>query len=294
MSESSPKILWHYTTIETAAKILLGRTLWATHAAFLNDSSEYLHGLNIISILLNELSKSGEFDRAKYKILFDSIGIDAEQEIDIDDKQKYEKILQYLGYIVSFSEKKDLLSLWRAYTPNGGCAIGFDKEELDKLCSEDGCSLQKCLYIDEPSSLKPKIMEIIEKIKNSESKKSNSNTQTTRKEAEQILSQWQDEISSLEARIKHPAFKEENEWRIVISSSEKLQVQFDTLKPHIVLGLNSHFKFHSLIKEIIISPHGSFEQSKLFLTLLRDRLKIELKIEDFFDIGKSQIPYRNL
>ena len=48
-------IIWHYTSMDVFKKMMFGETgLYATHARFLNDSSEIRYGLQLIQSLAEE------------------------------------------------------------------------------------------------------------------------------------------------------------------------------------------------------------------------------------------------
>ena len=46
-SNTPPNILWHYTSTQAAADIITNDELWVTDQRFLNDTSEFSHGLEI-------------------------------------------------------------------------------------------------------------------------------------------------------------------------------------------------------------------------------------------------------
>ncbi len=56
--------------------------------------------------------------------------------------------LPHYMFVFSLTEKGNILSQWRAYTPSGeaGVSIGFSKEGLEKIAAKKGFELIKCLY----------------------------------------------------------------------------------------------------------------------------------------------------
>src|ERR1043165_4150287 len=95
-----PPIVYHYTSLDTAIKILNSLEMWCANVAFSNDPSEGDHGEQVIADVCAhdpDLKMAGA-----QKLIAD--------EID--------------SYAVSFSSEPNELTQWRAYCANGrGVAI---------------------------------------------------------------------------------------------------------------------------------------------------------------------------
>lgn len=208
------KNIAHYTRFEFVSKILESKQLWATNFQFLNDSSE----IHYAKELLRASFRLWELDHRDTKTT--------------DEVEKLiDELYVYLGteiYVTSFCEYPDpqggalnpqgkeegLLSMWRGYGKDGGCAIVFDKEEAGK-------SFLKNRGMDDSSHVKfhgvqygldkrnsdeffKKLQELSEKWKMSASEKIFCNR----------------EISSDALRVipfsKHRGFREEKELRLVV------------------------------------------------------------------------------
>jgi hypothetical protein len=104
-----PPVVYHYTSLDTAIKILNGFEMWCANVAFANDPSEGVHGQQVIA---DVLAKDRHFKLSgAQKLIAD--------EID--------------GYAVSFSAEPDQLTQWRSYCSNGrGVAIGIDTAVLSE------------------------------------------------------------------------------------------------------------------------------------------------------------------
>src|ERR1041384_1576734 len=107
----TPPTLYHYTTQAGLLGIFETNCLWATSARYLNDSSEYLYGLGLISERLTHKCRGSA--------------------IEPEHVEKLMAIAQSLSpfwgiCVVSLSSEGDLLSQWRAYAGgSGGFAVGF-------------------------------------------------------------------------------------------------------------------------------------------------------------------------
>ncbi len=107
-AESRPAIVYHYTSLDTAVKILNSFEMWCTNMAF-SDPSEGVYGESVIDGVCTR--DSDLFLAGARKLVAD--------EID--------------GYATSFSADPDELTQWRSYCSNGrGVAIGIDTEVLSK------------------------------------------------------------------------------------------------------------------------------------------------------------------
>jgi hypothetical protein len=97
--------LFHCTNAETVRLILDSRSLWATHAQFLNDTSEFHYGTELVKCCLEAAKLSATENKGKKFIH------DAQQLF-------FEKVLEDEGslpYVVAFSaDDGNRLSQWRA------------------------------------------------------------------------------------------------------------------------------------------------------------------------------------
>jgi hypothetical protein len=127
-AEHRPPVLYHYTSAEAAAKIIEGGTLWATEIGHLNDTSEFLYGIAAAEDLIAERQRHDEESTAVKGV--------AEARIDFLDL-----VLNELSdterpqvFVSSFSSLEDSRSQWGLYCRGlGGIAVGFDHEKLRRL-----------------------------------------------------------------------------------------------------------------------------------------------------------------
>ena len=103
-----PKKLYHYTSKEGFLGIIENKTLWASEILFMNDGKEACIPLEILKELLEE-------NKNEWK----------------DFLELYESVRGVETYVISFSEKKDDLNMWRAYGDNAsGICIEFNSCNL--------------------------------------------------------------------------------------------------------------------------------------------------------------------
>ena len=117
--EPRPEIVYHYTSLDTAIKILNSLEMWCTNVAFSNDPSEGIYGQGVIDRVC---ATDPDLLLAGARKLVST-------EID--------------GYAISFSEAPDELTQWRSYCSNGrGVSIGVDTDVLAKRGSVAFCQIE--------------------------------------------------------------------------------------------------------------------------------------------------------
>lgn len=154
VTEQYPELM-HYTTAAGLTGIVSNSTVWATHAAFLNDAEEMKHFFDVrlfdiafteVIDYANELSRSP--DSAK-KMEADG-GIDkiaCEEAMNLVAHLRSATLGFNQPYIFSMSAARDprvslsgLLSQWRGYGGDGGYAVVFDTIGFEHLLKLEGSS----------------------------------------------------------------------------------------------------------------------------------------------------------
>lgn len=149
LHEVHPELM-HYTGAAGLYGIVAEKTLWASHATFLNDSEEVVGFLDrrLPMILKPELKRHV----AESAELTAKVKVASQQGCDLLDqwwrklfeafKDAQEKTQDH--YVASFCaagnewvSQNGLLSQWRGYGPDGGYAIVFDTSGLSSLLAND-------------------------------------------------------------------------------------------------------------------------------------------------------------
>ncbi len=129
--------VYHYTDISGFISIMQNQELWASHIAFMNDKSEYLHGKELFQRQLKGKISSvpgreGEFLRQVIKSLDNEL---ADGFFTASSKDVFS---------LSFSHASDSLEMWRGYGKNSGIAIGFSHTKCGSLPGM--CLIRKEMY----------------------------------------------------------------------------------------------------------------------------------------------------
>ena len=245
-TQNHDNYLYHYTNLDAALSILKNKEIWLSEAASLNDTSE--------GILL-------------YKKL---IEISGNKQVR-DNIIETHTLLTKNTYIGSLSKFGNLLTLWRGY---GNISIGFDFWELRSsniIEDENGddfvtsaLAISSCDYLNK-SQIEKLAEDLIGKYEES-----------IRHDVYRLLS-----LGSIYFDIKHPAFLDEREARIVCYLYDRKPFTNAKGKKYI------KFKFDTkAIKRIVFGPSASED------TIEKVSQQISTNINlNHIKIYKSTIPF---
>jgi hypothetical protein len=186
--------LYHYTSPVGLAGMLEYRKLWFSQFAYSNDESEYSYAINLITSVLEEYG----------------LGKEAIYNFPTEDKIP-------LVFTFSLSEKGDLLSQWRGYCPDGGYSISFDTQQLNAMMSQYGLVIGKCVYDEglQKQLIRDHIIGYSSPADYEAAKKDYRVTSTKSWSYREL--HRQSALNRIAPLIKHPGFKEEEEWKIIKS-----------------------------------------------------------------------------
>lgn len=250
--------LFHYTDAHALFTILKKQELWLSDIRYMNDHSEFNHGIDVIKKLIKK--HHGAEAVRKFKWVADT-GKD------------------HLIGACSFSKEKDLLSQWRGYCPNGGYSIEFDRVELECVMEENSSILVDCAYEkgeqEKVANECVKITDILCKAKNGFIDKL-------------LLGNFWGPI----AQIKNKVFNEERESRIIYSQQPAnfcYRVRNELIIPYYAMKFPG-----KAIKKIMTGP---MQNQKLAEKSLRHYLRClfdtgQLGDCESIEIEHSKIPYR--
>ena len=206
------KRLVHYTSAESAFKIIAGRQVWLRNAQLMNDFSEIQHGINCLyrawespagkrlQALLDEL-KTGLRD--ELAALFDGHTLD----------------MKVATYIFSLSEHEDKedelgrLSMWRAYGGRAGVALVLNNTVFISETNEMNVISSPVFYHD-PQSFESWFQGWANNIVGAKDR--------IRQLAAGDVRDWLfTAFRAFALCTKHLAFSEEREWRVFYSPSHE-------------------------------------------------------------------------
>lgn len=258
-SDGFPHKLYHYTDFAGLRGILQTHSLWATYTRTLNDGSERQYGEKAIIDYLRAHFQEG---LAKYQF------------------HEAVKTNSSRSFAACFSESGELLSMWRSYAGRGG---GY--------CLEfDGLKMLACSFPPFPKRLPFKIAygelpEAVQSLMKAIGRFAcEGNLQAI------VSASW---VNLMSAKIKHPAFVEEKEWRIVIPDPPTSEMKFRSgqtdVKPYVELCPAAADSVGGLpLKRILLGP--TLRQDDVLV----ETISLMLQSYGYHDVGVEpcRIPYR--
>ncbi len=206
-----PTIVYHYTTAAGFVGIMKDEYLRATNFSYLNDPSEMQFGRELIGKNLKRRRKaSGERLRTFFTHVLSSF-----------DREKAAEV-----YVASFTKLEDDLSQWRAYgtAATERYAIGFGSDAIYEIIDANPSHyFQRVEY--ETADQQDQINYVIDRSLQFLDEHGVSTAS---------FSPFADitarELASVTPVLKNQAFKMEEEWRIIILSTEGNVPKFDAAR----------------------------------------------------------------
>jgi hypothetical protein len=243
--------------------IFESKTIWATSVHHLNDSEEYMHANRLLQ---KEIAKRREDSVSAGRPILKWL-----EMFDEDELMRKAHV-----FIVSFSEKSDLLSQWRAYTRcDDAYSIGFTASELEQAISASGGLLVKCVYQPEEQELL--IGNLLDYLYKHELR----SERLKGSKSCGWMGRFIGVMVSVLAAMKNPSFEEEQEWRIVIGLDSKQTMFFRSgrfgIVPYYKLPLTTDEHKKLILSDVMIGPTG-------------DREAAEFAVDEL--IGLNAVPWK--
>jgi hypothetical protein len=281
-----PDVLYHYTTPAGLLGIISSGEIFLSDAAFLNDSSEVIYARHLVSSILAEHANA-EADPARAALL-----TYAAYEVPLENGAS----AQFRYYVASFCEAPDLLSQWRAYgVPGSGYALGFHSiglvaagarfDELKKV------KLRKVVY--EEREQRHVIDRIVARW-----------SATLPDDVSDGIAEYSGAlllaIAYILPQLKHPMFREEKEWRLVVrmfGGADAARISFrqsgQAIGSYIRMGLcipDGAQQGRLPLVEIAHAPAG---ESAFRKDAIRELLRSKGYLPDEVIVSGSEIPLRS-
>lgn len=247
-------IIYHYTSPEGILGILTNHTLWLSEITYMNDESEITYTFDLLTDILaqnnNEICQTFK----------DSLKTNIEKRTQLPSNL-FDYVHRDSIFVACFSTKNDDLSLWNYYTKTGSMAgynIGF---KVDKLVEKVKSELKVMYHFIYGKTICDKykqegyIKEAIEEYNLLYQK------MPTTEDKENVLKSFWGLIHIFSLFFKKEAFKNENEYRFVITEYTDIlqkrnrafqinnRIQNGLIIPYIELDFDK-----DSVSEITISP----------------------------------------
>ena len=282
-SDTPTETIYHYTNFPGLLGIVEKRVLWASNILYMNDSAEMNHTVELIK---------------------------AEVAARIDDNKTNQKLLaQFLDWVSnrissghmlfasSFRANGNLLSQWRGYSALGkGVSIGFDPDYLMACAKSQSFQLGQCVY--DPDIQQALITKMIESVECLAEEYGENLDETQRPAANSyfdIFERVESDLLRIAALLKHPSFREEEEWRIVspvlsdyVSTPVKFREGTSMLVPYVEFKLGLGNDEPIKLEHVVLGPTPNSNLSMNSLTMFLAKMRVKVTA----GISYCQIPYR--
>lgn len=279
-------LIYHYTDLRGLQGIVKSRELYATNILYLNDSREFVY---LYELLLNEVLP-GVFEPG-------SAEHDRLAEL-LADQARFERARGV--FVACFCGAEDLLSQWRGYGASAGqgVALGFDRAILTKAM-DDHYSLPR-KDPDDPLSM-PDIFSDHATCKLEQCVYDPDQQQEPLRRALGALDVLGTEDVHLQltaiscgldaARVKHPSFREEDEWRLIYECrADTFPIEYRVGKTMLIPFVRVDLSpvFQDALKTIVVGPTSSQELSA-------SSIRGFLEAQDLAQtrVIPSRVPFRN-
>ncbi|WP_342711431.1 DUF2971 domain-containing protein [Bradyrhizobium sp. B124] len=272
-----PMVLYHYTSAAALQGIISSRSLWVSDHRFLNDTTEFLYGWEIVWAALRR--READIDRASPLAwyILDSFHQSNERE-------------RAHAFVGSLTSQGDLLSQWRGYNGGRGFSIGFNAQWLQENADAQGFHLVPVLYdADAQRGAADNLAESLVKVLSNQSRE-----QTPHRNSEQAQSCWTEALK-VALSFKNNHFAEEQETRLIwigVSWPPRLKtrigpaglVPYTTFHFDKVINSKISHPQNLGVEEIIVGPANRDHQVAAIDALLASNcMRLQIR--------RSSIPY---
>jgi hypothetical protein len=263
---SVPPVLYHYTNAFGLKGILEAGSLWATDAEFLNDAQELQFGRSELCDALRARAESlyssnrpedyGSPEYSRASVVHSAVRYLETGDVNVPIRTER-------MYVACFCAHDDLLSQWRGYAGGGGYAIGLRSEVFVNWPPVQ----PQYLVVQQPENLEttPQFRPVLVQVQYGDAAIASMIDHVVREIAPRPTGHpgvqgWTQAVTlalPALAGIKHSAFAEEQEWRLLVSSmeaqrGESFRVGQYGLIPYIEIPLNLPDAVH----DIVVGPGG--------------------------------------
>ena len=275
--------LYHYTNFTGLLGIVDRHALWASDIRCMNDSAELKHAADLIRTEITRRIGSGH---AKPDLLNQFL-----------DWVTHRITNGHMLFAASFRANGNLLSQWRGYSRLGkGVSLGFDPNYILRCAEHQSFQIGKCIYSCESQAhLISQVIDAVEALAKEHETERENRQKAVDKSYHSIFQMIESDLLRIAAVLKHPSFREEEEWRIVspvVTDYVKAPVLFregaSMLVPYIEFNLMTQKNSPISIEHLFLGPTPNITISMNSLTMFLSKNGIRPDK----GISYCQIPFR--
>jgi len=277
--------LYHYTNFNGLLGIVESRSLWASDIRYMNDSAELKHAADLIR---TDISRRIGAGHPRPDLLNQFL-----------DWVTHRITNGHMMFAASFRANGNLLSQWRGYSRLGkGVSLGFDPEYILRCAKKQSFQIGRCIYsCEQQARLISQVVDAVETLAAGSGDVAAPATDTgaDRSSYHDVFRRIESDLLRIAALLKHPSFREEEEWRIVspvITDYVEAPVLFregaSMLVPYIRFQLGSTEYGPIELQHLFLgpTPNKTISMNSLTMYLAKNGIQPEK------GVSYCQIPFR--
>lgn len=282
-SDIPQETLYHYTTFPGLLGIVEQGVLWASDIRYMNDSAEMRHTVDLIEVAVARRISAGQSNQRLLSQFLDWVS---------------NRIANgHMLFGASFRSNGNLLSQWRGYSSVGkGVSIGFNPNYIMTCARGQSFQLGKCIYhAAEQEPLIEQILNAVEMLALKHGEITDESKRHPSHSYYHVFELIESDLLRIAAILKHPSFKEEEEWRIVspvlsdyVTSPVLFREGTSMLLPYLEIRLSAGQDVPISLEHVFLGPTPNINLSMNSLTMFLSKKGVEVKQ----GITYCQIPYR--
>jgi hypothetical protein len=275
--------LYHYTNFTGLLGIVDSRALWASDIRYMNDSAELKHTADLLRTEITHRIGAGH---PKPDLLNQFL-----------DWVTHRITNGHMLFAASFRSNGNLLSQWRGYSRLGkGVSLGFDPNYILRCAEQQSFQIGKCIYdCTSQERLIGRIIDAVEALAEEHALGWEHQEPGGDRSYHSIFHLIESDLLRIAAILKHPSFREEEEWRIVspvITDYVKAPVLFregtSMLVPYIEFNFTSEDDSPLKLEHLFLgpTPNITISMNSLTMYLAKNGIRPDK------GISYCRIPYR--
>jgi hypothetical protein len=283
-ADSPQERLYHYTSFTGLLGIVDSKALWASDIRYMNDSAELKHTADLIRTEITHRIGAGH---AKPDLLTQFL-----------DWVTHRITNGHMLFAASFRSNGNMLSQWRGYSRLGkGVSLGFNPDYILRCAQQQSFQIGKCIYnCKSQARLISQVIDAIEALAELHELDCDNQEKKGDHSYHSIFHLIESDLLRIAAILKHPSFREEEEWRIVspvITDYVKAPVLFregaSMLVPFVEFNLLAKESASIALEHLFLGPTPNMTISMNSLTMFLSKNGIRPDK----GISYCQIPFRS-
>ncbi len=275
--------LYHYTSFAGLLGIVEDRALWASDIRYMNDSAELKHTADLIR---TEITGRIDAGHPRPDLLNQFV-----------DWVTHRITNGHMLFASSFRSNGNLLSQWRGYSRLGkGVSLGFNPEYILRSANHQSFQIGKCIYnCQHQEQLIGQVVDAVEALAQEHDLAAGDKKSSGNSSYHLVFQVIESDLLRIAAILKHPSFREEEEWRIispVVTDYVKAPVQFregtSMLVPYIQFNLPAEHDSAIALEHLFLGPTPNITISMNSLAMFLSKSGIQ----PAKGISYCQIPFR--